>query len=130
MQTAITKNKLRNFGYLIGVGIPLIIGWIIPATGGHDFRLWTLMIGIPCIFLSAIDPMLLLYPYKIWMSIGNTMGWINSRIILTIIFVVVLIPIACMMNLLGYDALERKRKKGSSYRRFRKNSQIDLTRIF
>ena len=37
------------------------------------------------------------------MKIGNALGWINSRIILGFIFVLVVQPIALIMNISGYD---------------------------
>ena len=43
----ITKKKLREFGLIVGIGFPLIIGFFIPYLIGHNLRLWTIFIGIP-----------------------------------------------------------------------------------
>lgn len=87
MKNLISDKKLREFGLLIGIGLPLIFGWIVPAISGHIFRSWTLIIGIPCLVFSFIEPRLLVYPYILWMKIGFLLGWVNSRIILGIIFI-------------------------------------------
>ena len=52
MKESISKKQLREFGLLIGLGIPIVIGWGIPAIGGHMFRFWTLWIGIPFLFFG------------------------------------------------------------------------------
>ena len=82
MKNNISKKKLREFGFLIGFGFPLLIGWILPFIIGHSFRNWTLWIGIPALIFAIARPISLFYAYKIWMKLGHILGWINSRIIL------------------------------------------------
>ena len=45
-----SKKQLRQFGLIVGVLFPLIIGWIIPIITSHSIRYWTLIIGLPLIF--------------------------------------------------------------------------------
>ena len=130
MKSSISKKQLREFGILIGLGFPILIGWIIPSMGGHIFRAWTLLIGMPFLMLGILKPNLLLYPYKSWMVLGHSLGWINSRIVLGLIFLVVLQPIALIMKVVGYDPLREKKTKKDSYREKRSDQKIDLTRIF
>ena len=130
MKVTISKKKLREFGLLIGFGFPILIGWILPSIIGHGFRIWTLYLGIPGLILGLISPGLLLYPYKSWMALGNALGWVNSRIILGIVFLLVLQPIAFFMKCIGYDPLRLKIKKTSSYREKKISTDTDLTRIF
>ena len=61
MKQTISKKQLREFGLLIGLGLPLIIGWLIPIIFGHVFRAWTLWVGIPGLIIGLIAPRLLLY---------------------------------------------------------------------
>jgi len=130
MKNNISKKQLREFGLLIGFGFPFFIGWLIPFLSGHDFRSWTLWIGLPNLLIGIIKPYLLYYPYKLWMKLGFILGWFNSRLILIIIFIFVVIPIAFIMRIFGYDPLRIKPEKTNSYREIRKISKIDLTRIF
>ena len=115
---------------LIGFGFPILIGWILPSFIGHEFRAWTLWIGIPGLILGIISPRLLYYPYKGWMALGHTLGWINSHIILGLVFVLVLQPIAYIMRLTGYDPLKTKRKREKTYRENCQGHKTDLKRIF
>ena len=130
MQEIICKKKLREFGLLIGFGFPLLIGWLIPVLTGHGFRVWTLWIGFIGLIIGLTSPRLLYYPYKFWMKLGLTLGWVNSRIILGLVFIIVLLPISFVMRLIGYDPLRTKRKGEKTYREKRKDYQTDLTRIF
>tara|TARA_Y100001968_G_C19135902_1_gene609084 strand:- start:124 stop:516 length:393 start_codon:yes stop_codon:yes gene_type:complete len=130
MKQAITKKQLREFGLVIGIGLPIIIGWLLPLLGGHGFKVWTLFVGIPLFILGLISPQLILYPYKVWIALGHLLGWLNSHIILGLVFIFVLQPIAFIMRLFGYDPLKKRRGKSNTYREDRKGHQTDLTRIF
>ena len=127
----LTETQLRKFGILIGIIFPILIGWLIPAINGHLFKSWSLWVGIPFFILGIVRPTLLLYPYKTWMRLGNLLGWINSHIILGFVFVLILLPIALIMRILGYDPLKRNKNiYKKSYRELRKVNSIDLRKIF
>ena len=130
MTNRISKKQLRDFGYLIGLGLPLIIGWLIPSITGHACRAWTLWISIPTLVIGIISPRFLKKPYQAWMQLGHLLGYINSRIILGIVFVAVLQPIAFVMRAFGYDPLRSKKSNLLSFKESKKGSKVDLTRIF
>ena len=130
MKEIISKRQLREFGLLIGFVFPILIGWLVPSLLGHQFRTWTLWIGVPGLLIGLTAPRLLFYPYKCWMSLGHILGWINSHIILGLVFIFVLQPIAYIMRLTGYDPLRTKRKGEKTYRENCKDHNIDLNRIF
>ena len=130
MKTSISKKQLREFGFLLGFGFPILIGLILPLIWGHDFRTWTLLIGIPSLILGIIKPSLLFYPYKGWMALGHALGYLNSRIILGLVFFLILQPIAFFMRAFGYDPLKKNTIQKDSYRENKQNTFIDLTRIF
>ena len=116
MKFYISKKTLREFGFLLGFTFPCLIGWILPLIGGHSFRTWTLFISIPSIIFAVTKPGLLLYPYKAWMKVGHILGWVNSRIILGLVFLIVLQPIALIMRIFGHDPLKTKKLIQKSYR--------------
>tara|TARA_B100000242_G_C42696962_1_gene326149 strand:- start:122 stop:514 length:393 start_codon:yes stop_codon:yes gene_type:complete len=130
MKGLISKKKLRQFGFFIGLGFPFLIGLLIPALIGHSFRYWTFYVGLPSLFLAITKPVLLLYPYKAWISLGNFLGFINSHLILGAIFIVVLLPISIIMKILGYDPLKIKRSNIASYRQKKEVEKINLNKIF
>ena len=130
MKNEFPNKKLREFGILMGFIFPIVIGWILPIIFGHGFRVWTLWIGITFFLIGILNPELLFYPYKIWIKIGIAMGFINSRIILFLIFILVLQPIAFFMKFIGYDPLRTKKDTKKSYRELKGMHKVDLTRIF
>ena len=130
MKESISKKQLREYGFLIGFGFPIIIGWLIPFINGDFFRVWTLFISIPFLIIGILKPSLLFYPYKTWMLIGVALGWINSRIILGLVYFMILLPISLIMRIFGYDPLRKKKSNEISYRKNNKDLEVDLRRIF
>ena len=122
MDEIISKKQLREFGLLIGFGFPLLIGWLIPALTGHGLREWTLWVGFIALIIGLTSPRLLYYPYKFWMKLGLTLGCINSKIILGLVYMIVLIPIAFVMRLIGYDPLRTKQNEEKTYRENKKTN--------
>jgi len=130
MKNNISNKILKEFGLLVGFSFPILIGLILPAISGHSFRFWTLIIGLPLIFFAIFSPSSLLYLYKAWMKLGHIMGWLNSRIILGLVFIIVLQPIALIMKIVGHDPLKLKRLNQKSYKIVKKGHHIDLKKIF
>ena len=130
MRGSILKKQLREFGLLIGFVFPFLIGWLLPSITGHGFRTWTLWIGFPFFIFGLIAPHLLLYPYKGWMKLGYILGWLNSRIILGFVFILVLQPIAFIMRMFAYDPLKKKKNNQISYRENTTEKTINLNRMF
>ena len=130
MDKNVSKKILREFGFLIGFAFPFLLGWIIPVLGGHSFRTWTLWIGFPSIILAISKPKLLLYPYKSWMKLGHILGWVISRIILGLVYIIILQPIALIMRIYGHDPLRIKNFPQKSYREIKTNKKINLKKIF
>ena len=130
MNQIISKKLLRNFGLVFGSLFPLVFGFLLPLLYGYQFRFWTLYIGFSILILGIIKPMLLYYPYKIWIKFGIILSWINTRLILGLIFILIVQPISIVMKLFGYDPLKKYFTNDSTYREIKKNYKIDLTRIF
>ena len=125
-----SRKQLREFGFLLAIGFPLLLGWLLPALRGHGFHTWTLWIAIPGLTFGLLAPRVLAWPYRGWMALGHALGWFNSHIILGAVFLLVLQPIALVMRLTGYDPLRRRSQQLTTYREKRHTAGINLTRIF
>ena len=130
MKEIFVKKQLREFGFLVGFGLPIIIGFLVPLLFGHNFRIWTLWISCPFLLFAIIKPISLSYPYKLWMSIGYLLGRINSTLILGLIYIFLIIPIALLMKIFKYDPLRKKIMNIKTYYEYNKEHKIDLTKIF
>lgn len=47
----------------------------------------------------------------LWMKIAEVLGYINGRILLSLIFFIILTPVAFIFKLTGKDPMQHKRKK-------------------
>jgi hypothetical protein len=96
--------------FLIVAVWPLVI-W------GESIRVWASLIAAAFGAMGVLFPKGLGPLHRIWMKIGEKLGWINSRIILGILFFGMLTPMAFIMGLLGKRPLQlRYDPKATSYR--------------
>ena len=99
-------KEYRNFGLLVGsifLGISL---W--PLIKGLPPRLWLTAIAGVLLFAAVLWPKGLSPLYSIWIKIGDGLGWINSQIILGIVFYGMFTPIGLIMKVFGKDPLKKK----------------------
>ncbi|MDO8662437.1 MAG: SxtJ family membrane protein [Candidatus Omnitrophota bacterium] len=69
-------------------------------------------------FIAGLIFSILLKPvYIIWMRFAFILGWINTRVILILLFYLVFTPVGLAMKLLKVDLLERKHKKESYWKK-------------
>lgn len=101
------KKELRSFGLVTGGLTPVFFGLLIPWLFDHGFPTWPWIVGVILAALGLIIPVALKPIYRIWMTIGYYLGWINTRIILTIMFYLLILPVGFIMRLFGKDPMAR-----------------------
>lgn len=102
------RKGLRNFGLLTGIIIAVLFGLLLPLLRGHGLLLVPWILGGVLGFLALITPNALAPVYRVWMRIGLILGWINSRIILGIIFFLIVTPMGFLMRLFSRDPMTRE----------------------
>lgn len=108
---------LRKFGLVTGGIIVGLFGLLLPCLLESKYPLWPWGITIVLWCCAMFYPRSLSPMYKGWMATGNVLGWINTRIILGLVFYIVIMPIGLVMRLLGKDPMNRKLSyKETSYR--------------
>jgi hypothetical protein len=127
----IDRKELRKFGVLVGVAFMIIGVWPI-VWRGDSVRFWALGVGIVLAAAGLAVPGVLAPLFKVWMKIGHILGWINTRIILSIIFFGILTPMGLVMRAFGWDAMRRGLDKdATTYRVMRApRSPTHMTRQF
>lgn len=101
----ISNNQTKDTGMAI-VLILLLIG---------VFRQEFLFIKIAmmALILTMTIPRIFKYPAMIWLEFSHLLGTVVSKIVLTIIFFLVVMPVGVIRKLLGYDTLKLKQFKKS-----------------
>ena len=67
-------------------------------------------------FGGLLWPQILKPLYVFWMLLANMLSWVNTRIILGVIFYLIFTPIALVMRIAQRDGLQKKiNKNASSY---------------
>ena len=120
----VTKLDLRKFGFIMGGMFALIFGglfpWVMDKTSA-TWPVWPFIVMAVFWVLALILPESLRKVNEIWIKVGNVLGWINSRIILGVMFYLLIFPIGLLLKVFGKDAMNRKLDANSdSYRRITK----------
>ena len=102
--------KERSFGVSVGGVLVAIAAYM--AWRGRGFEAAIVgAIGAVLIVLGQFAPRLLKWPSTAWWAFATVLGYINARVILTIVFVFVLTPIGLAWRLVGHDPLARRRDR-------------------
>lgn len=104
----IPAKELRKFGVIFSVILILIFGLFLPWLFSASLPLWPWIVALIIVATALIRPQVLWFLYKPWMIFGGIMGIINSKIILSIVFFLLLLPISLVFKLRGKDLLDKK----------------------
>jgi hypothetical protein len=99
-------KELRHFGLLVGAIFTIIGLWPL-VFRNEPFRLWAVVPGGVLILLGAIFPQILAPIHKAWMKMGHILGWINTRILLGLVFYGLVTPIGIIFRLMGKDSMRQ-----------------------
>ena len=107
-------SERRRFGAVILIGF-LILGaaaaWRHHPAGARACAAIGLGIGGWALLLPRFARL----PYLIWMMLGQCLGFVTSHIALTVIFYVVVVPVALVFKLMKRDVLRRRKPDADSY---------------
>jgi hypothetical protein len=65
--------------------------------------------------LAVFAPTLLRPLFKLWMKLAHAVGWFNTQVLLTIVFILIIIPTGLIMKLLRKDPMKRKMLAEETY---------------
>ena len=104
------KKGLREFGLLTAGIIALLFGLVLPLLWGHNLPLIPSIIAVILAILALFIPQSLGPIYQGWMRVAQVLAWVNSRLILGLIFFIIVTPMAIIMKIIKRDPLNRKFK--------------------
>ena len=114
----VTSTELRQFGFLFSLILVALFGVILPWLFDVRWPVWPWSAGGVMMTLAIAWPPGLAPIYRIWMRFGLIAGFVNTRIIMFLLYYGVFVPVALLMRIAGRDALARRtyNEEMSSYR--------------
>jgi len=111
-----TRRQLRDFGLLVG-GIFGAIGLWPLLWRQQSPRTWAIALFVVLVVPALVAPRVLAPAYWAWMKLAEVLAWINTRILLGVVFYGVVTPIGLVMRLFVRDPMHRQLdRQGESYR--------------
>jgi hypothetical protein len=104
------KDPERSFGVSVG-GVLIVIALVLWWRGRIGRAEILAGIGGVLLLLGLVQPRLLKWPSAAWWKFSRVLGYINARILLTLMFSLLLVPVSLLWRLIGKDPLARRREK-------------------
>ena len=109
-------KELRKYGLVTGAMLILFFDLLIPWIWGIAMPKWPLIAAAILAAMALIFPASLRPVYTVWMRFAEALGWVNTRIILSVIFFLLFFPVGMIMRLFN-DPMRRKLDESAdSYR--------------
>jgi len=105
-------QDLRKFSLTVGIAFVVlwaVLAYVFPYLFGRGPDvpiLW--QIGVALAVVGTLLPAVVKPLYYAWMTMAVALGFVMTRVLLTIFFFLVLTPVALFFRLIGRDALHRK----------------------
>ncbi len=110
-------TELRKFGLVMAAAIAVVFGLALPWLFGRPWPAWPFWLAGAFVAFAAVWPRALAPVQRGWLKIGHALGWVNSRIVLSLFFFAVVFPLGIVMRLVGKDPIARRRDpNAASYR--------------
>ena len=109
--TRMDTRQERSFGWIVGGILAVLAG----LQGWHGRHLVAAeMAALSAILVGAawVRPASLRGANAFWTLLGRGLGWINSRVLLSVLFVAVCTPIGWVLRAAGWDPLRRAGRRG------------------
>ncbi|MBZ0198758.1 MAG: hypothetical protein K8H86_02745 [Ignavibacteriaceae bacterium] len=108
-----SPEDLKKFGLTIGAVLVIIA--IVLYLYGKQSYFYFLAPGLLLASIGLAIPEMLKPLNKVWMIIAILLGWVMTRVILTILFYLVITPTGLIARLVGKDFLKLRKIKSETY---------------
>ena len=123
----LANKDFKNFGLVIGTILSMFGLFLLYKR--IDYFIYFVSVGLMFLSLGLIAPKILKPIYKVWMTFAVIVGWIMTRLILSILFYTVITGIAILTSIIGKDFLNLKINNKDSYWNSR-NSENELNQDY
>ena len=116
---------LREFGLTTGAIIAVLFGLGFPYLFDRPWPIWPWAVAGILAAWAFIIPSTLRPVYRGWMTLGLLLGRITTPIILTLVYVITIVPTSMVLRILGKDFMHRKFDESQSYRVKSKDPSVE-----
>jgi len=107
-------NPARSFGISVGAVLCAIAASLVwRGRMGRAEVVGT--IGVLLLLCGLLYPPILRGPSAIWWRFSRVLGHFNARVLLTLMFALVFVPLSLLWRLVGKDPLARKRDRWAGW---------------
>lgn len=118
-----SDKDLRKFGLTIGIILILIAALLFWKKNPYFFYIFP--VGLFLVLAGLLTPSLLRPLNKGWMIFSVLLGWVMTRVILSVLYYIILTPIGFIAKISGKHFLDLKIDKArGSYWEIRKKADI------
>jgi hypothetical protein len=101
------RAGLRKFGLTTGLIVIGLFGLLLPWLLDRAWPLWPWLLAGALCLAALVFPGRLAPVYRGWMRVGMALGYINTRIILFLLYYVVFVPVGLVTRIAGWDPMAR-----------------------
>ena len=109
----LANKDFKSFGFIIGIILSLFGLFLFYKQ--IDYFIYFVSVGSTFLTLGLIAPKILKPIYVVWMTLAVVIGWIMTRLILSVLFYSVITGIAILTRIIGKDFLNLKINNNESY---------------
>jgi multisubunit Na+/H+ antiporter MnhG subunit len=97
------QKTVRHFGITIGATVALIgaVLWYLGKPYGNEI----MYVGAFVLWLAGFVPRVLKPLHRLWMGLALVLGWIMTRVLLSLVFYFVITPIGLARRLFGQSSV-------------------------
>ncbi len=97
-------GHLRKFGLTMGVAFAIFGGLFF--WRGHTVAPYLFIVAAAFLLLAALAPKALKPVQRVWMTLATVLGWVMTRVLLSIVFFIGVTPIALIARVVGKRFLD------------------------
>ncbi len=118
-----TRGDYRKFGLFLAA-LFLAVG-LLPLLRGHPVRLWAAAVGAALSLAALAAPAAIWPVYWLSLKVGGVLGWINTRILLGLLFYLVFTPVGAVLRIVRDREIPwRNRARQTTY--WQPRDKVDL----
>jgi hypothetical protein len=101
------RTQLRHFGLTLAAGFAVLGGLLL--WRGREINTYFFAAAVVFLVAGLAAPSALGPVRRVWLKIGEAIGWVMTRVIMLVLFFAVVTPIGLVARALGKDFLSLKR---------------------